>query len=179
MQLITIKDGKAFSELYDRYNQRMMQYFYRMLWQDKLKSEDFVQELFAKIIHKPELFDGSRSFKTWFYSVAHNMCKNEYKKQSIRAGTNETIPHNNFKGEDGGDYDFAVDYENFNSELMKCLERLEQHQKDTFLFRYKDDLSIKEISKIMECSEGTVKSRLFYTIKKLAPQLASYNPISI
>ena len=43
----------AYAEVYDRYCKAMVNYFYKMLWQDRYKAEDFMQELFTKIYHKP------------------------------------------------------------------------------------------------------------------------------
>ena len=59
---------------------------------------------------------------------------------------------------------------------MKELEPLEFEKKSTFLLRYCAGFSIKRISQAMDCSEGTVKSRLFYTCKLLADRLMDYNP---
>jgi RNA polymerase sigma-70 factor (ECF subfamily) len=42
------------------------------------------------------------------------------------------------------------------------------------MMRYFDELSLKEISAIFECSEGTVKSRLFYTLRKIATKLPQF-----
>ena len=61
MRLITKGDERAFSVLYDRYGEKMHRYFYRMLWQEQQKAEDFTQELFMKIINKPHLYDPDRS----------------------------------------------------------------------------------------------------------------------
>ena len=62
----------AFEVLYDRYNALIYRFFYRMLAQNTALSEDFTQDVFLKIIEKPELFDANRSFKTWIYSMATN-----------------------------------------------------------------------------------------------------------
>ncbi len=176
MQLISKKDSYAFEMLYDRYSRRMLNYFFKMLWKDKEKAEDFMQDLFLKIIHKPELFNPGKSFKTWIYSVANNMCKNEYKKQEVRAaskgkileGQHEIIEEN---------FNMQIDFKSFNATLDKELNELEAIKKTTFVLRYREGLSVKEISDIMECSEGTVKSRLFYTLKALTPKLSVFNPI--
>ena len=55
MELIKENNQKAFGELYDRYAERLINYFYRMLWKDQEKAEDFTQDLFTKIIQKPTL----------------------------------------------------------------------------------------------------------------------------
>lgn len=66
--------------MYDRYSPRMYRFFFRMLWRDAGKAEDFTQEIFLKIIEKPQLFDPERNFKTWIYTLASNLCKNEYRR---------------------------------------------------------------------------------------------------
>ena len=87
-------DNLAFSEIYDRWSKPMLNYFYKMLWQDREKAEDFMQEIFTKIIHKPQLYNPSRAFKTWIYSVANNMCKNEYRRAEVRKGTSNSLHDN-------------------------------------------------------------------------------------
>ena len=79
--MVKVSDGDsaAFSEIYDRYSTPLINYFYRMLWRDRERAEDFMQELFTKLIHKPHLYNPDRRFKTWMYSIANNMCKNEYR----------------------------------------------------------------------------------------------------
>ena len=57
-------NSRAFSELFDRYQQRLINYFYKMLWNDRDMAEDFTQELFTKIIRKPELFRLELNFST-------------------------------------------------------------------------------------------------------------------
>jgi len=56
------------------------------------------------------------------------------------------------------------------------LDQLSPDHKTVFLLRFHEGLPLKEIAQVMECSEGTVKSRLFYTLKKLGKQLEMYHP---
>lgn len=177
MVLIAQRDTSAFEALYDRYSARILNYFYRMLWQDREKAEDFMHDLFTKLIDRPELFDASRTFKTWIFSVANNMCKNEYKKQKVREGKNLTLDGQIVTGEKGSDYEAGLDREAFYAALDGELRLLDIKQRKVFELRFYQELSIKEISDIVECSEGTVKSRLFYCIKKIAPKLRAYSPI--
>ena len=57
MQAISKGDKRAFDELYNRYAAALLRYFMRMLWKDREKSEDFVHDLFAKIVNQPEYFE--------------------------------------------------------------------------------------------------------------------------
>ena len=62
VQLMVSGDSKAFNQLYDRYNQRLLYYFYRMLGNSNEKAQDFLQDIFIKLIDKAETFDASRKF---------------------------------------------------------------------------------------------------------------------
>lgn len=170
-------DSRAFSEIYDRWSKPMLNYFYKMLWQDREKAEDFMQEIFTKIIHKPQLYNPNRAFKTWLYSVANNMCKNEYRRAEVRKGTSNSL-HDNIVVHDSSAPDKEHDKNIFNDRLKEELENLSDNHKKTFILRFKHDLSIKEIAEILETSEGTVKSRIFYTLKKLGEKLKEFNPIN-
>jgi RNA polymerase sigma factor (sigma-70 family) len=176
MQMIAKGDSMAFEELYDRYSKPMVNYFCRMLWKDREKAQDFMQDLFTKIVNRPDQYDSSRNFKTWLYSIANNMCKNEYRKQEVRKNTVK-MTHENIKVYDESqEKSRLMDAEVFNEMLDKELEELEEVQRSTFLMRFKMDLSIKEIAEIHQCSEGTVKSRIFYTLKKLSEKLKMFDP---
>ena len=175
MLLVINGEVKAFEEIYDRYSAKLLNYFHRMLWKDKEKSQDFMQELFTKIIEKPQSFNPERPFKTWIYSIANNMCKNEYKKQELRQEYN-TAPLESLLNHTT-EYDISqLDNKAFHVRLYDELNKLDDAHKTTFILRYKEDLSLNDISQIMECSEGTVKSRLFYTLKKISGKLNAYNP---
>ncbi|HTL80814.1 MAG TPA: RNA polymerase sigma factor [Bacteroidia bacterium] len=178
MKRVAHGDGKAFGVLYDRYSSALFRYFHRMLWQNKEKAEDFVQDLFMKIIHKPESFDRERKFITWLYSVAHNMCKNEYRSQEVRKPVREEKAVYALAGEHGDSFGTRVDRKMFMKKLATELDLLDESQRTTFLLRYEENFSIKEIADVLECSEGTVKSRLFYTLKKLSGRLEEFAPDS-
>lgn len=177
MQAIRARDAAAFEALYDRYSKLLLNYFHRMLWKDKEKARDFVQELFTKIINKPELFDASRTFKTWVYSVAHNMCKNEYAKHEVRTAAAANLRAESASQTSGEGAVGGMDRAAFHRDLRTALDRLDEIKRTTFELRFYQELSITEISEVMQCSEGTVKSRLFYTLKELNAQLKVYEGI--
>ena len=133
------KDQQAFSELYDRYADRMVNYFYRMLWKDGEKAQDFTQDLFAKLVHKPHLYDGKRAFKTWFFSIANNMCKNEYRKHEVRRNTGYEMPAD-AEDEHTTDVGGELDKKAFNDRLNEVLEELDEVKRSTFEMRYREHM---------------------------------------
>ncbi len=169
-------DKRAFDCLYERYSAPMIGYFMRLLWRDREKAEDFIHDLFAKLINKPELFDTTRSFKTWIYSVASNMCKNEYKKQEVRKNTRNGLDES-YQGQAANDVASEVQDKFFAEAFEEKLKGLEDKHKEVFSLRHFDGLSIKEIAEVTNANEGTVKSRLFYATKYLAKGLEEFNPV--
>lgn len=167
----------AYAEIYDRYCKVMVNYFYKMLWQDRDKAEDFMQELFTKIYHKPELFNPEKSFKTWIYTIANNMCKNEYRKQEIRKGTSNNLNENILVASSDPSPDQRHDTSVFNQKLKEELDQMSESHRTTFILRFKHDLSLKEIAEITNTNEGTIKSRIFYALKKLSENLKEFRPV--
>lgn len=176
MRRIASGEERAFGLLYDRHARALLRYFHRMLWKDKAKAEDFTQDFFMKIVHNPKSFDPSKKFTTWMYSVAHNMCKNEYRKQELRKHTDYESVEYTLAGEEGESFSKRIDRKAFMRLLFDELETLDENHRTTFLLRYEEQFSIKEISEVLGCSEGTVKSRIFYTLRKLAARLHPYAP---
>ncbi len=165
---------RALEEIYLRYNRSLLRYFFRMLWQDTHKAEDFLHDLFIKILEKPGQFDSGKKFSTWLYSIAHNMCKNEYRKQAFRASVqnrsnghdhvNETITH-------------QLDHDAFQKTLNEMLKEEDEETRTIFILRHELEMHFAEIGEVVHCPEGTVKSRLFYLRKKLAAALDHYKVI--
>jgi len=174
MQMVLRGDRMAFSEVYDRYSDRLLHYFYRMLWQDRELAEDMVQDLFVKIIRKPELYDPSRPFRVWVYSVAANMCKNQYRKAEVRRDAATEIAALQSTTTPADAVTNEMEMAGFHAALDREVEGLEPHHRETFILRYRNDLPLKEIAEVMNCSEGTVKSRLFYATKKLGQRMKGY-----
>ena len=168
MQQIVSGDQAAFNELYHRYKGRMYYYFYRMLGNSAEQANDFLQELFMKLIEKPESYNPAYNFSTWLYSIANNMCKNEYRRQSIRIeyqSAEALIPKLDFLNEPSIEPEQAIE------KIFQMLEQLGEEHRSAFLLRYREGFSIREVAVILELPEGTVKSRLFYAKKLLAEKL--------
>jgi RNA polymerase sigma-70 factor (ECF subfamily) len=173
MELVKEGKEKAFEELFDRYKKKMHYYFYRMLNSDTDLADDFLQDLFMKIIERPNLFSGEKKFSTWIYSVASNMCKNEYRRVSIRKEVKTITDLDELYKEDEN-ISINMDKALFNSKLKEEISSLGEDYKEILILRFQENLSIKEISTIVNIPEGTIKSRLFYTVKKLSEKLKIY-----
>ena len=168
MQAIARGDQQAFSELYERYAARMYRYFLRMLWGDRGKAEDMTQEVFLKIIEKPYLFDTNRVFSTWIYTLASNLCKNEYRRKKPILNA-DFAP--GLLTESGDALPEHLDELLLHQHLQTAIDGLEVLFRHCIVLRYQEGFSIAQISEMLDCPIGTVKSRLHYGVKKLINQM--------
>lgn len=173
MQLLsTRRSNEALTELHARYSKKVLGFFLRMVRGDVEKAQDLVQDLFMRILEKHHLFDPTRRFYSWMFTIASNMCKT-----SFRIKTYENIDEGSraFEGQFAHS-DNELDKEVFRRSLQSAIEQLEDHHRMTFILRYMEELSVKEIAEITESSEGTVKSRLYYASRKIAKALKEFDP---
>lgn len=157
-------DHRAFSHLYDRYAYRLKAYFYRMLWSDPDIAEDYVHDLFSKIIEKPELFQEDKAFQPWLFRVASNMCKNAYRKKSFEM---EYLTQLEKQGIELPTIEKKMDEEILTCEIHRALDDMDEDRRSLFLLRYQQNLQIKELALLFELPEGTIKTRLFHIKKSL------------
>jgi len=160
-------DASSFDELYRRYSRRLLHYFYRMLNGNEDKAQDFLQDICLTLIEKANMYNGKGKFSSWVFTIASNMCKNEYRRNGKRVpidcvnlDAHAICPVKTIEE--------AVDQSSFQDCLHKALYTLDCNKKNVFLLRFQEQYTIKEIGQILGCAEGTVKSRLFYTIRYLS-----------
>ena len=173
-RLIKNNDPKALSELYNRYAKKLLGYFINMFKGDVEKAEDFLHDLFIKLMDKKHLFDTKRKFYTWVFTIASNMCKSEFRKPIIRSLADESDyeHHSYLHTED----ELKMAAKHFKASLRHCINDLSHEHKVVFILRYHQHFSLQDIADIAETNVGTVKSRLFYATKKITKQLHAYQP---
>lgn len=162
----------AFELLYERYFNKMVWYAHSFL-QNTQSAEDTVQEVFIKIIQTPEKFDVNRTFSTWIYRVTANLCKNRLRDEKQRAqSAKEIVPDIEYNF---SQLNHQADMIYLQNLLKEKFENLSEKEKNIFILRFEQQLSIKEVSAIMNIPEGSVKSGIYYLLKKYANILNYYN----
>lgn len=172
MQLITKGDKNAFGYLYDRYYEKLVWYAKGFI-NDCQIAEDIVQEVFIKIIEKPERFEKDKKFSTWVYTVTGNIAKNTIRNQQNQ----NRILSEKTKADDIYEplAEAGLDRKKLGEALQNILKTLSDKERSLYILRYDEELSIKEISEILDMPEGSVKSGIFYLLKKFAGNLKAFN----
>jgi RNA polymerase sigma-70 factor, ECF subfamily len=171
MVLIARGRKKAFAELYDRYYGRLVNFAYSHT-ADIPQAEDIVQDIFIKIMEHPEMFDTTRRFKTWVYTVTINACRNVQRNEANRRRLLQ---------QDILRMDAAAAPEILRSDkrllalrVSELLEQLSEKEKMVYVLRFAEGLTIPEISKTAGIPEGSVKSCIHYLLKKFAEHLKDF-----
>ena len=171
MIMVSERNSDALEELYNRYHKNILYYFYKMLGGAENKAQDFLHDIFLKIIEKPYLFDQKKKFKTWIYQIAYNKCKNEYRREQIRNQAKTKYELKEFYTIQTANPENKIDSELLNQLINNELSGFSKVHYNTFILRFQHQLSIKEIAEIEDCPIGTVKSRLYTVTKKIAKKV--------
>lgn len=159
---------KAFSLLVKRYNSKMCNHAYWFTY-DKDIAKDIVQDSWRIIIKKLPYLKKPNSFGSWAMQIVTRksidyIIKNKRDREKLK----------DYSKEPKWDYDL----DNKESDLKKvysAIKGLPQDQQVVLRLFYLQEYSLKEISEILDKSQGTVKSRLYHAREKLKTILKNRN----
>ncbi len=160
-------EERAFQELVDRYQTRLLNFIYRTIG-DREKAEDLVQEVFIRVYRHLHRFDRSKKFSTWIYTIASNLAKNELRNRSRNPLVLFQTIRKNWQDEDRPlqfeDHSMRPDDLYRKRHLRELVEtsvsQLPEHHREVFVLRELEGKSYEEIAEITSTNLGTVKSRL-------------------
>jgi RNA polymerase sigma-70 factor (ECF subfamily) len=182
-------DVAAFEELINGYEKKAYNIAYRMMSNEE-DAKDMAQEAFIKIYKSIKGFREESSFSTWLYRIVTNTCLDELRKRK----RSETVPleinFQNDKGtahiEIGADKETPEDIcERIEKRQLihNAIDSLNEDYKTVIILRDIQGFGYAEIASILNCSLGTVKSRINRARnmlkEKLRYQLELYNEKSV
>lgn len=161
-------DKQAFRELYQIYSPAIYRLMKRMLAGKDEDCDEVFQEAMLRIWKNSPLFDAEKGrAKSWIYLVATRHCLNWLESKSSRNIARETeLDESLNESEDCGPEEMAFKNDDARR-AIKLLECLPDDMRQVITLRHLEDLSIDEIAEITQTPAGTVKSRIFYGLKKL------------
>jgi len=160
-------DPRAFTELVNRYDKRLLNFVYRTVG-DRERAQDLVQETFVRVYRHLNRFDQSKKFSTWIYTIASNLAKNELRNRSRNPlvlfqtiKKNWEADHRPLEWEDTKLRPDDLFRKRHLKELVeRAVAELPEHHRIVFVLRELEGKTYEEIAEITGCNLGTVKSRL-------------------
>ena len=173
------QDGEraAFDLLVAKYQRRLMRLVSRLI-HDQAEAEDVVQETFIKAYRALRHFRGDAAFYTWLYRIGINTAKNSLATQGRRSHT--TALQHVERAETMEDAERLRDNETpeamFASKQIAitvhlAMDALPLELRTAIVLRELEGLTYEEISEVMACPIGTVRSRIFRAREAIAEKL--------
>ena len=171
-------DNLAFQQLVMKYDRHVLNiaYSYR---NNKDEADDIYQEVFLRVYKGLKNFQSRSKFSTWLYRITVNVCIEQKRKEKVRDhesldnysdGENEGMVLSEMLG-GGTETDKSTLDNEINSLIRSEVEKLPPQLKMAFTLKYYHGYKIREISKYMNCTEGTIKGYLFTSSRKLRSNL--------
>lgn len=158
---------KAFESLYAQNQKRVFSVALNFFGGKHEMAEDITQQVFLKIYQKIGDFRERSEFTTWLYRITVNCCLDEQRK------TRRLFSIEDFFGEFKvkKTQDDKVHRKEIADEVQKAIATMKPKFRVPILLKYSEGLSYDEIAKVLECSIGTISSRLNRGHKMLAKKL--------
>lgn len=141
---------------------------------DMAECEDIVQEVFLTCYQNLSKFRHEASCKTWLIRITINKCKDHRKRWSIKnlIYKPDIYPLNTSQSSEE-----QFMHRHNTSEIIEQIARLSSKYKEVVILYYYQDMSMREISEVLNISINTVKSRLLRGKKTLQSKLERSNTI--
>jgi RNA polymerase sigma-70 factor (ECF subfamily) len=173
-------DAAAFRELVEGYKQQVY-YLAHDLSGNHHDAEDLSQDVFIKAYRGIGTFRSGAKISSWLHRITVNAYIDSKRKKSHKmvtlAGKDDeygTDPVESAVDEATANPEQVAASSGIREHVDAALQRLSEQERTVFVMRHYHDMPLKEISELLNVAEGTVKSLLFRSIRKLRAHLSFY-----
>jgi len=170
-------DRDAFRTLFERYHRRAYALAFGVV-RHQDDALDVVQDAFIKAHKHLDKFEGNSSFYTWLYRIVMNLAIDHLRKhrrvspveldeQQLNAASDDTLLPKLLGGNPGR----ALMDKEIRARIDAALAELSENHRAVLVMRELEGLSYEEMAKAMNCSKGTIMSRLFHARKNMQKRL--------
>jgi len=175
--LVLIKNKNSlengFSLLMSKYQDKLYQHIRRMVVNHE-DTNDILQNTFIKVYRSIGKFEERSRLYTWIYRIATNEALTHLKKNK-KYLNHHNMDTETFELENKLKSDESPDGNMVRNLLGKAIETLPEKQKSVFSLRYYEEMSYREISSVLETSEGALKASFHHAVKKIEQYFKTAN----
>jgi RNA polymerase sigma-70 factor, ECF subfamily len=174
-------DAEAFEQLVKKHQRKAYAVALGMV-HDPDEARDICQDAFLKAHKNLAGFEGDAQFFTWLYRIIANLCIDHLRKRrGERMEFDETIASDDAADDSGiaprrlgFDPGRALADKELRQHIHSALDKLTGPHRAVLIMREVEGLSYKEMADVMNCSIGTIMSRLFHARKKMQALLLEF-----
>lgn len=171
-------DQNAYGEIVELYKDKIFQLCFRMLG-NRHEAEDVAQEAFIRAYVNIQGFNQKKKFSSWIYRIATNLCIDRIRKKKPDYFLDAEVPGTeglNMYSQISSDHPLPEE-KLVSLELQETVQReianLPEKYRAVIVLKYIEELSLNEISEILDLPLGTVKTRMHRGREFLRKQLES------
>jgi RNA polymerase sigma-70 factor (ECF subfamily) len=170
-------DRTAMAELYDRYFDRLYSLVFNQVDRNRDIAEDIVQETFLAALKSAKGFKGRSSAYTWLCSIAYHKVADHYRRQSrerkrmvsgIDVDTVDDVENPGRQPQP----DSLIESAETRQVVNEALAKLPWDYRQVLILKYVEEMSVLEISQIMDRSPKSIEGLLTRSRKALQPHLS-------
>ena len=166
-------DRTAFQLLFETYKDKVFSIAVYSSGGDRDVADDVTQQIFLKLFTAIRQFRGDSEFTTWLYRLVVNACLDEHRRRRRLLPWGDTVAMGNPGEEKPQEKQYAR--REVSEAVQKAIGELKPKFRMPILLKYIEGLSYEEIASVMNCSKGTVASRLNRGHSQLAKRLTHLN----
>jgi len=163
-------DREAFRALYEAYKDRVYSIAFYFFDADADAAGEVTQQVFLKLMREIVRFRGDAAFSTWLYRIVVNACVDRSRGRRRDAGAEDPVVLDRIPTRASHEESFAQ--KELAASVQQAIATLPAKLRAAILLRYFDDLSYSDMARALNCSIGTVASRLSRGHRLLAKTLA-------
>ena len=177
-----VQDGdvSAFDTLVSRHRERLFSIIYN-LTSNRDDASDLTQDAFIKAFRSIKKFRGKSSFYTWLYRIAINTTYTHLKRHRLRRFFSLENAHDEMSNTEivetltaKSKSDKSTLVAELQEKLNEAMQTLSFNHRTVVTLYEVEGMSHNEIAEVMNCSVGTVRSRLHYAKQELQSALKEY-----
>jgi len=169
-------DTDSLGVLVRRWERPLHRFVHRMIPRSD-DARDVCQETFLRVLRKADRFKEGSRFSTWMYQIALNLCRDQLRRRKrwgLLLAEDKEIDDRIAPTADESeraDPSSGVERRELRDAVSQAMDCLPANQREVLVLKEFEGLKFKEIAKILDCPESTVKSRMYGGLSGLRSEL--------
>jgi len=160
----------SFEEIIRENQQKIYRVVFSLV-RNEAETDEIVQQTFVQAFKAIKNFRGDASIGTWLTRIAINNARAYFRKRKFLSFLYDSEGKAAEIRDDKQNTEKSAESEATKEKVKRAIAKLPARQKEVFVLKHIDGLSIAEISKVLGIAEGTVKANIFKAIKNLKKNL--------
>lgn len=158
IERIAARDEAAMADFYRLFEARLYRFIKTKL-NDSFEADDILNETFLEVWRKAGMFEGRSKVSTWLFGIAYYKTMDRLRARNPLLVSDELAPE---VVDESAQADACVLAADDADHIRFCLDRLKAAHRAVLELAFFEDMSYGEIAKVVNCPEGTVKTRIFH-----------------